>query len=105
MRNVKTIKEELEQKVVRAFLDSGMALQKSECIWLAKVAADIFSEGLVELATAIPKISEDPMRLHAYNGKSITGRHIVDGKVRRITQIFNDSGTVYYTDAKREVIK
>jgi hypothetical protein len=105
MRSLNEVKEEKTNQVIRAFYDSGIPLRKDEVYLLANKAAAIFESGLIEVSTAIPRISEDRKRIQAYNGKSVDGYHLIHGVFTRITQIFNADGTVnYYTDGKKELL-
>lgn len=103
MRDIDEIIGEKHGMTARMLVDSGIPLKKEEIFYISDKVKEFILEALIELSAGIPRVSEDPTRLHCYNHKSVVGRHIVDGKSRHIAQIFTNNGTVYYTDGKREV--
>lgn len=102
MRTIEEITEEKYGQAIRLILDSGIPIQKEEAFWIATKMKELMLEALIEMSTAIPRISEDPNRLHCYNGKSVIGRHKLNGRLVHIAQIFSENGIKYYTEGKRE---
>lgn len=103
MENIKRIKKEKEEQLIRRFYELGIPLQKVEIYLLAEIAANVFETAMVEVMTQIPRKVESPDRLFCYGESSVSGRHLVDGKWRRLTQIFTEDKILYYTDSKEEV--
>lgn len=104
MENIKKIKKEKEVLIERKLIDSGLPLTSEEIHWIAVQASDIFESALIEVMTRIPRTGENLYKLVCHGSSSIDGKHPVNGKWLRITQIFTDSGVKYYTNGKEEII-
>jgi len=103
MEEIKRIKKEKEEQLIRRLYDAGMPFTKDEILWIAEAASDIFESALIEVMTKIPRRRTNMNRIECYGQSSVDGRHPIGGKWFRITQIFTDKGTEYYTDGKEEV--
>lgn len=104
MKEVKEIKKEKEVKLANKLIESGLPLTSDEINWIARQASNIFEEALIAMVTRIPRTGENLTRLVCHGNSSIDGKHPINGKWLRITQIFTDKGVEYYTQGKREVV-
>lgn len=104
MENIKKIKKEKEELIVLKLIDSGIPLTSAEINWIARQVSNIYEAALIEVMTRIPRTGENLYKIVCHGNSSVDGKHPINGKMTRITQIFTDKGVEYYTNGKREIV-